>query len=100
MFESNKMMRQYSRVPFSRSSTAMDSSKQHQILSGVCPIRRDKNITGRSDFWMLLACKRSMVALAPILAMKTLDTSGHQLPDKAPSEGCGVLIQDQQHPGA
>ena len=24
----------------------------------------------------------------------------HQLPDKAPSEGCGVLIQDQQNPSA
>ena len=40
-----------------------------------------------------------MVSL-PATANPCYENTGHQLPDKDPSEGCGVLIQDQQNSSA
>ena len=41
----------------------------------------------------------SMVSL-PATANPCNENTGQQLPDKDPSEGCGVLIQDQQNSSA
>ena len=99
------------RVPLLCSSTAMDSSKQHQILnklqiSGWASANRVSLTSqlvnfsehGFSTFFqnddILPQKSLSLPTLAPTATLWR-PTSG-----KGPSEGCGILVQDQQDPSA